>query len=383
VAFSYALLIGAGLMVRSFIQLDRVNPGFVAQRVVAVGFDLNWSKYHADKDRLGIYRRIMSKIAELPGILSAAASDSFPLDPQSIENGPSLQAFLIEGETRAQAETTPVASMRIASPEYFRTLGIPLMGGRTFRENDNEDAERVAVISRSLAHKRWGDQEPVGRRVTFNLGKTWTRIVGVVGDVKETSLAQPAPDQFYVPVAQAPSIGSVLVRTAGDVTPLAGQVRGAIHQLDPQVAVTYVKTLDEARTDAEASPRTVARVFGLFAALAFLIAIAGIASMLALWVRQRTRELGIRMALGASPGEIVASLLRQGMTLVALGAAAGIAGAMALTGLLKGLLFQVTTTDPETYAAVSALLLIAALAACWAPARKAARINPQDALRCE
>ena len=383
VAFSYALLIGAGLMVRSFIQLDRVDTGFVAQRVVAVGFDLNWSKYHADVDRLGIYRRMMDKIAQLPGVLSAAASNSFPLDPQSIENGPSLQTFLIEGETRAQAETTPVASMRIVSPGYFRTLGIPSIGGRTFREDDNQGAERVAVISRSLARQRWGSQDPAGRRVTFNDGKTWTRIIGVVGDVKETSLAQPAPEQFYVPVAQAPSIGSLLVRTAGDSKQVAEQVRQAIHQLDPQVAITYVKTLDEARTDAEASPRTVARVFGLFAALAFLIAIAGIASMLALWVRQRTRELGIRMALGASPGEIVASLLRQGMTLVALGAAAGMAGALALTGLLKGLLFQVTTTDPETYAAVSALLLIAALAACWAPARRAARINPQKALRCE
>jgi len=168
----------------------------VAQRVVAVGFDLNWSKYHADVDRLGIYRRMMDKIAQLPGVLSAAASNSFPLDPQSIENGPSLQTFLIEGETRAQAETTPVASMRIVSPGYFRTLGIPSIGGRTFREDDNQGAERVAVISRSLARQRWGSQDPAGRRVTFNDGKTWTRIIGVVGDVKETSLAQPAPEQI-------------------------------------------------------------------------------------------------------------------------------------------------------------------------------------------
>jgi putative ABC transport system permease protein len=274
--------------------------------------------------------------------------------------------------------------MRAASPGYFHTLGIPLTAGRAFRDDDNEDAEGVAVVSVSLARSRWPNQDPVGRRVTFDLGKTWTRIVGVVGDVKETSLSDPAPDQFYRPLAQVPGSGrSLLVRAAGNFTSVAEQVRLVIHDLDPQMAITYEKSLDEARTDAEASPRTVARVFGLFAALAFLIAIAGITSMLALWVRQRTRELGIRMALGASPREIVVSLLRQGMTLVALGAAAGIAGAMALTGLLKGLLFEVTPADPETYATVSVLLLVAALAACWAPARRAARIDPQQALRCE
>jgi putative ABC transport system permease protein len=153
--------------------------------------------------------------------------------------------------------------------------------------------------------------------------------------------------------------------------------------MDPQIAINYVKTLAQARSDAETSPRTLARMFSLFAALALLIAVAGIASMLALWVRQRTRELGIRMALGASPGEIIAAILRQGLTLTAVGVVFGIGGALLLTRALKGMLFGVTTTDFETYAVVSLVLMLAALAACWAPARRAAKIDPHQALRCE
>jgi putative ABC transport system permease protein len=194
---------------------------------------------------------------------------------------------------------------------------------------------------------------------------------------------RPPPDQFYMPVKQRPASGHLVVRSAGNLEDAASGMRRALHEIDPQISINYVKTLDQARSDAEASPRTIARLFSLFAVLALLIAVAGIGSMLALWVRQRTRELGIRMALGASPGEIVGSILRQGFSLVTAGVVCGIAGALTMTRALKGLLFGVTPTDLETYVVVSGLLLIAALAACWAPARRAARIDPQQALRAE
>ncbi len=383
VAFSYALLIGAGLMVRSFIALDHVDAGFVQQHVFGVGFESNWSKHNSADDHRAINRRILETLSVKPGILAAAVSSAFPLDPDSIENGPWNRGFAIEGESSAQAEATHIAAQRAVSPDYFRALEIPLVAGRFFRENDDQHAEQTAIISRSLAHHFWANQDPVGRRVKFSNEDDWTRIVGVVGDVKELSLADPAPDQFYRPIAQIPALGSIVVRAAGDLGATENMVRRSIHEMDPQIAINYIKTLDEARTDAEASPRTTARVFSLFAALALLIAVAGIASMLSLWVRQRTRELGIRMALGASSREIVRSILRQGLGLTTLGIVFGVAGALALTRALKGLLFGVTPDDVLTYAAVSVLLLLAALAACWAPARRAARIDPQQALRCE
>jgi putative ABC transport system permease protein len=383
VAFSYALLIGAGLMVRSFIQLDRVDAGFVPQRTFGIGFSWNWSKHRTVEDRRAMNRRILQTLSMQPGILSIAISSAFPLDPDSIENGPSQQSFTIEGETKAQSETTPVASLRSISPDYLRALDIPLVAGRMFRENDDEHSEYVALISRSLARHRWGSEDPVGRRIKFDRDDDWTRIVGVVGDVKEISLADPPPDQFYMPVKQRPASGHLVVRTAGNLEEAASGMRRALHEIDPQISINYVKTLDQARSDAEASPRTIARLFSLFAVLALLIAVAGLASMLALWVRQRTRELGIRMALGASSKEIVSSILRQGLWLTVMGVVCGIAGALTLTRALKGLLFDVTPTDLETYVAVSALLLIAALAACWAPAQRAAHIDPQQALRSE
>jgi putative ABC transport system permease protein len=205
----------------------------------------------------------------------------------------------------------------------------------------------------------------------------------VAGDVHEFGPKQGATIQVYRPVAQQPFVGALLVRGAGDPRTLIATVRRAALDANPESAVTKTQTLEEARSLSTASPRTTTRLFGLFAALALVIAVAGIGSMLALWVRQRMREIGIRIALGAGPADILATVVRQGMVLVAIGLACGLAGALALTRLLKNLLFEVTPTDAPTYAAVSVLLLGAALLACWVPARRAARIDPQIALRCE
>jgi len=383
VAFSYVLLIGAGLMVRSFLQLEHVNPGFVPQRVFAVNFDLmNSSKYNQQQG-WSFAQRLLEKIQSQPGVLSAAVSTSFPMDPDTAGMNDWSQTFQIEGTVQSDAETPPMAAMRAATPDYFRTLGIPLVSGRAFRESDNRDALPVAIISRALAHARWGQQDPIGHRVSFDRGKTWIAIMGIVGDVKEYGLDRAAPEQFYRPMAQLLMPAAILVRTAGDPQALSSQVRRDILDLDPQIAITLVKTLEEVRADSVSSPRTTARLLGSFAGLALIIAVTGIGSMLALSVRQRVREIGIRMALGATPGDVLRIVIRQGMSLVAIGMALGLAGAVALTGALKALLFEVTPTDLATYVMVSAALSGAALLASYLPARRAARIDPQAALRCE
>jgi predicted permease len=382
VAFSYMLSIGAGLMVRSFIRLEHVDPGFVPQRVLAVNFDLNWSRYNQQQG-WSFAERLFEKVQSQPGVLSAAVSTSFPLDPDSAGMNGWSQTFQIEGAVQSDAETPPMAAMRGATPDYFRTLGIPLVSGRTFRESDNLDALPVAVISRALAHGRWSQQDPIGRRVSFDEGRTWITIAGVVGDVKEYGLNHAAPEQFYRPLAQLQMPAAILVRTAGDPEALSNQVRRDILDLDPQTAITLAKTLDEVRADSVSPPRTTARLLGSFAGLALIIAVTGIGSMLALAVRQRAREIGIRMALGATPRDVQRVIIRQGMALVAIGMAFGLAGAVALTGALKALLFEVKPTDLATYVLVSAVLSGAALLASYLPARRAARIDPQAALRCE
>jgi putative ABC transport system permease protein len=275
-----------------------------------------------------------------------------------------------------------VQSIRRVTPDYFRTVGIPLIAGRAFRESDTEDAPPVVLLNRSLARRTWNNEDAVGKRITFD-GEHFMEIVGVVGDVREFGPREVATSQLYRPMTQDPFVANVLVRTATDPELLIPAVRRAVLEANPESAVVKVITLDEARSDAVASPRTTAQLFGLFAGLALVIAVAGIGSMLALWVRQRMHEIGIRIALGAAPRDILSSVLRQGMALVALGLVCGLGGALALTRLLKKLLFEVTPTDAPTYAMVSALLLAAALAACWVPARRAARIDPQIALRTE
>jgi putative ABC transport system permease protein len=380
VGFSYMLMIGAGLMVRSFIHLEEVDGGFVPQRVLAVGFDLNWSKYTWGSEA-AVAKRLLEEVQSKPGVAMAAVASSFPLDPDVRAFHSVDQAFRIEGEP--PSETPPIANLRTVTPGYFQTLGISLEAGRFFRESDGDGAPLVAVISRSLARKRWGGQNPVGRQITFNRGKNWVTVVGIAGDVKEFGLAREAPEQLYLPLWQGGWSGSILVRTEANPATLANQVRHAIRDVDPEISITEIKTLEEARYDSMSSPRSTARLFGLFAGLALLIAIAGVGSMLALSVRQRVQEIGIRMALGATPGDIIGMVVLQGMRLVAFGVAAGLIGAVALTGTLKATLFEVTPTDLPTYALVSLLLAGAALAAAYVPARRAACIDPQIALRCE
>ena len=381
VAFSYMLLIAAGLMVRSLVQLQRVDPGFAAQHTFAVAFDLDFTRYGgAERQRIA-GRNVLERIQPLPGVLSAAIASGFPMNPDSRLGGPDVR-IRVFGDSRPQGELPRIDVLRSVSPGYFRTLGVPLVAGRLLQDSDTEKAPLVAVVNRSLAKRTWDQEDPLGKKISFD-GEHWLQVVGIAGDVKEFGPGRDTPAQVYMAQAQNPFAGCVVVRAMGEPESVLSGVRRAVLEANADAAVTRVETFEDARSEAVRPPRTMASLFALFAALALVIAVAGIGSMLMLWVRQRMREIGIRIALGAAPGDIVATVLRQGMVLAVTGFALGLAGSLALTGLLSKLLFEVTPTDTPTYAAVSAVLLASALIACWVPAGRASRIDPQRALRSE
>jgi putative ABC transport system permease protein len=382
IAFSLVLLIGAGLMLRSLDKLQRVDPGFVPNHVLAMSVDLNWSKYSGAPQMRDVSARLLDKIKSQPGVLSAAISSGFPLDPDSAM-GAASGRFLIEGRPARDGQAPARANLRSGTPDYFRTLGIRLIEGRTFAESDRDKSPLVVIINQSFAGHYWKNEDPVGKRLSFDRGDTWYRIVGIVGDVREFGLAQPAADEAYFANAQEPGLGSVLVRTDRDPMALAPQLRRAVLEVDPQIAIPNVITLDQARRDVVAPPRVLADLLGIFAVLALVIAAAGIGGMLALVVNQRRNEIGIRVALGARPVQVFAMVLKQGLTLVAIGLGAGLLAALALTRLMRTLLFEVQPTDPLTFAGVSIILASVALVACYLPARQALSVDPLASLRRE
>jgi predicted permease len=382
VAFSFLLLIGAGLMLRSFNKLRQVDPGFVPQRVLAMTVDLNWSKYKDAEQRRRVANQLLEKIQSQPGVLSAATSSSYPMDPDNISGGWN-RTMKVEGHLLREGEKPPLSAIRSISPDYFKALGIPLVSGRMFTASDGEKAPEVAIINRTLARHYWQDEDPIGRRISFDDGEHWIKVVGVVGDVREFGLNKEPGDELYLAQAQTPAIGSIVVRTNQDGLSVANQMRRAIREVDPQTAIPNVETLEQARSNSMASPRVMADLLGIFAGLALAIAAFGIGGILALTVNQRLNEIGIRIALGAKPGIVLGMILGQGMTLVAIGLGIGLVSAIALTRMMKTLLFQVEPTDPVTFVGVSLVLATAALLACYVPARRALRIDPLRALRSE
>lgn len=384
VTFAFVLLIAAGLMLRSFINLQNVDPGFVPERVLTMAIDLNWSKYTTDDLRRSVSRRILDKVQGLPGVLSVATSSSFPLDPDALDVGTNTfnQHYQIEGKPLSEGEIPPIGTVRRVSLDYFKTLGIPLLQGRPFAPTDNADAPQVRIISQALAQRRFGGESPIGRRISGD-GVNWVTIIGVVGSTKEFGLNEDAVEEIYAPMEQVPIVADLLVRTVADPMTLANQVRNAVRSFDPETATTNVQSLETARTDTLSFSRVMADLLGIFAGLALVIAAAGIGGILALSVSQRTREIGVRLALGAEPSNVRNMVMRQGMLLVLGGLGFGVAVAFTMTGLLKAFLFQVSPTDPWTAGGVCLLLALTALVACYIPALRATRIDPLVALRHE
>jgi putative ABC transport system permease protein len=379
VAVSFLLLIGAGLTVRSLINLQRVDPGFRPENVLTIQFSLDFSRYTTNEKTLAFWDSLLQKVQTLPGVVSAGAAGVFPLDRSPAFNN----QFDIEGQ-QGNATGKPIAELNVITPGYLQVLGIPLLSGRNFDRRDRPESAKVAIITQSAAQRHWHNQDPVGRRFSFDNGKTWTEIIGVIGDVHEHGLDLPVNDLIYLPFAQYPQNGPALMaRTQGDPMAVARTVVQRLYEVDPNQPAGRIQSLEQYRADSIAAPRLTANLLGLFALLALAIAAAGIGGVMALAVSQRTHEIGVRMAIGARPAEIVRMILGQGMGLALLGVIIGVATAFALTSAVKSFLFGVTPNDPATFLTVAAVLAAAALAACYLPARRAAQVDPLRALRSE
>jgi putative ABC transport system permease protein len=340
--------------------------------------DLNWSKYSTTSQWRDISDRLLAKVQSQPGVLSAALSSGYPLD----DSGHWLRSFSVEGRQTKEREAPPVATMRTATPDYFKTLGIPIVQGRAFTKDEDRDDAPVVVINQALARHYWPGQDAIGKRIAFDDGKTWMTVAGVAGDVREFGLHQEPSDEVYLPAALVPAAaGSILLRTSQDTLGIAEKVRRAVLEVDPQTAIPNVQTLEQARSETLAPRLVMTRLLTIFGALALLVAGTGIGGILALTVSQRMHEIGIRVALGAKPGDVFRNVVRQGMVLVGIGLVLGLAAALAFTRLLEALLFHVTPTDPLTFAGVTLLFAVTALIACYAPARRATKIDPLIALR--
>jgi len=387
VAVSFLLLIGAGLTVRSLINLQRVDAGFRPENVLTMQISLDFSRYMSDKGMdasnqlmLGFADSLLEKIQAMPQVTAAAMSGEFPLDKSPAFNN----QFLIEGQQAEASDVKPTAEFNIVSPAYFRTLGIPIFSGRTFDCRDRPEKLRVAIVNQSLSRHYFHDQNPVGRRISFDDGAQWTQIVGVTGDVRERTLDQAPSDLIYLPYAQYPQMApSLITRTHGDPMSIARAAVQHLYEVDPNQPAGRIQSLEQVRAESIAAPRLTANLLGLFALLALAIAAAGIGGVMALSVSQRTHEIGVRMAIGARAWEIIWMVLKQGMALALVGVVAGVLGAFALTHAVKSLLFGVTPTDPTTFGVVAAVLAAAALVACYIPARRAAQVDPLQALRAD
>jgi predicted permease len=312
--------------------------------------------------------------------VESAAALSFPLDG----NGDNTAALVIEGRPQAPGDPPIQGDIRITSVGYFRTLGIPLVRGRTFTSADGPEAPAVVVIGQKAARRFWPDSDPLGKRVSANGGRTFATVIGIVGDVRQYGLDQEPVEEFYAPFAQVPQRESTfLIRTTGEPAALARRLQELVRAIDPGQPVANIRTLRDLRGESLASPRLTTTLLGIFAVLALIITATGLAGVIAFTVSQRTREIGIRMALGAERGSVLRMILRQGLVMVGVGLAIGVGAALALSRLMDGLLYGVQPSDPLTFVIVALVLLGVAVAACTLPARRATTIDPLTALRSE
>jgi putative ABC transport system permease protein len=380
VAVSFMLLIGAGLMIRSFARLEEVNPGFNPRHVLTLRVSPGFTRYNQNTLQ-PLMDSITTKVRAVPGVESVAFASNFPFSPTGIVGGPGNVDFQIEGRPVPPGELTPQVDTTNVASDYFSAIRQPIVRGRNFNDHDHAKSLKVAIINQAMARHRWGAEDPIGRRITFDRGATWITIVGVVRDVREYGLDLPPGDELYMPVRQQGFTNSLVVRTASDPMAAAPLVRAAIRDLDPLIAVDRIDSIEHMEYESMGSPRVTTILLSLFAGLAMLISACGIAAAMALQVSQRRSELGLRMALGASRTGLVGMVVRQGLTLAAVGTGIGIAGAGVLSRLLSSLLFATSPTDLATFAGVAVVFLSVAAVASFVPARQVTAIDPLTALR--
>jgi putative ABC transport system permease protein len=388
VALALVLLMGAGLLVNSFERLRAVDPGFNPDKVLTCQISLPSSNYK-NPQIVTFFQQLLTRVRALPGVKAAGATMTLPLRNSG---GGFWSGLNVEGRLAAARESIPIVSFIQVTPGYFRALSIPVLEGRAFTEADNSDqSPKVAIINATLARRFFAGVDPIGQRITMGEDASkgpWLTVVGVVGDAALESLSDPRFPQVFSPHAQGveggPSGGmDLVVRTSADPLSVAAEVRGEVHALDKDQSVADVQTLGQVVSTSLAQPRLNTLLLGSFAALALLLAALGIYGVISYSVALRTREIGVRMALGAERADVLKLVVRHGMMLALAGGAIGLVGALLLTRLMSSLLYGIQPTDPPTFLAVLAMLAGVSLVASYIPARRATKVDPMVALRYE
>lgn len=382
VSLAVILMIGAALLTKSFVRLVDVNPGFDPSQTLTMEVSLPTlppSKYANQEEQAVFFQQLLDRLNHTPGVTAAGAVLSLPLTGAQESTD-----LFIEGRPKPTAAERPNADYTIVTPGFFEALRIPLLRGRQFSDLDGKNAPGVIIINDALAQRYWPNEDPLGQRLTVGFEKTPREIVGVVATIKQTTLNAAGRHAMYLPHLQRPTGGmSIVLRTNGDPMSLVALSRTQIHAVDQSIPVTNIRTMDEIFSASVAQQRFSMLLVGLFGSLALVLAAIGIYGVMAYTVTQRKHEIAVRMALGAKSSQVWQMVLKDGLVLASLGVVIGLGGAFALTRLMSTLLFEVKPTDLQTFAMVSALAIFVALVACVVPARRATKVDPLEALRCE
>ncbi len=380
VALTLVLLIGAGLMIRSFYRLQQVDPGFNYDRLLTFNISLPPKKYPEDQQKINFYEQLAEKLTALPGVQTVGVSSGLPLGNNGWQT-----SFRVEGQPEPEPGHTPLTEACIATPDYFQAMGITLLKGRNFSEQDVKDGPHVTLIDEEFARRYWPGEEAVGKNIKTGRNDPPITVIGIVRRVKMDGLNEDSNRvQSYFPFRQLPNGGmTVVIKTANDPMGIVSAARQQVLEIDPDQPVYGVNTMEQLRADSIAPDRLTLMLLASFAAVALILAGVGIYGVMAYSVTQRTHEIGIRMALGARQSDVLGMVIRQGMKLAVVGLAIGLGGAWLATRAMASLLFGVSATDPMTFAVISLVLAGVALGACFVPARRATKVDPMIALRYE
>jgi len=376
-SLALALMIGATLMIRSFLALTQVEPGFAPEKILTLRLDLSAARFPTTEQASSFQQRVLERLQSAPGVEAAATVSPLPLGGETAGRG-----FEIEGRPEASAG----ADWSVVSSDYFRAMGIPLVRGRYFTERDFGVSAGAIIIDEATAGRYWPAEDPIGKRIRLRPppATPWLEIVGVVGDVKRRTLDAASRPGIYTHYLQTPQRNAaVVVRAAADPASLAPAVRRLVREVDNEQPVAEISPMPEVLSQSIASWRFPMILLGIFAGLALALAAAGIYGVMAMAVAERTRELAIRISLGAQTSDVFRLVMGRGLKIALAGAALGLAWALALTRVIATLLYGVSATDPVTFGLIAALLVLVALLACYLPARRATKVDPMIALRCE